>query len=216
MIKPESVSTLTRLGRVRLSTHFYMRDMLYSEVANLHQMQNIPERPDRAIAAGSKLCNDLLEPLRATFGHVSIRSAYRSHDLNRFCAEKGFGCARDNCARHTWDCTDKNGYMGATACIVIPWFVDYLAKHDERSWTAMAWWMHDHRDRLPYSELCFYPVNAAFNIRWRGDPKTREAAPEYLIKSFAKPKGTLTRPALHNFHGEHSEEYPGFPELRLY
>ena len=215
MKKPETVNALTKLGRVRLSPHFYMREMLYSEVANFHQKPNIPGRPNLAIAAGEKLCNALLEPLRATFGHVSIRSAYRSHDLNRFCAENGYGCARDNCARHTWDFVDKKGYMGATASIVIPWFVDYLAVHRDRSWTAMAWWIHDRRDCLPYSELCFYPVNAAFNVRWRGDRKTERAKPEYVIKSFADPKGILTKPARENLAGDHSSEYPGFPALKL-
>ncbi len=216
MKKPGAVKALTKLGRVRLSPHFYMREMLSSEVGNFHKRPNFPDRPDLAITAGEKLCNELLEPLHATFGHVSIRSAYRSLELNRFCADNGYGCARDNRARHTWDCVDKQGYMGATATIVIPWFVDYLAAHRDKSWTAMAWWIHDHRDRLPYSELCFYPVNAAFNNRWRGDQTTKKAEPEYLIKSFAKPKGVLTKPTRENFAGDHSSEYPGFPELTIH
>ena len=143
----------------------------------------------------------LLEPLHATFGHVTVRSAYRSTELNRFCREKGHGCAVDNRARHTWDRLDADGLMGATACIVIPWFVDYLQQHRDRSWTAMAWWIHDH---LPYSELCFYPINAAFNIRWY-------ERPERKIKSFATPKGLLTKSDWENQSGDHSSEYPDFP-----
>ena len=78
MHKPTSVAVLTNLGRQRLSPHFFMREMLYSEVANFHRIPNMPDKPDLAIAAGMKLCKELLEPLHATFGHVSIRSAYRS------------------------------------------------------------------------------------------------------------------------------------------
>ena len=85
MYKPTSVDTLNKLGRVRLSPHFFMREMLYSEVANFHGMPNIPDNPDLAIAAGEELCNRLLEPLHATFGHVSVRSAYRSYEVNKFC-----------------------------------------------------------------------------------------------------------------------------------
>ena len=117
--------TLNKLGRVQLSPHFFMRDMLYSEIANFHRIQNIPDNPDLAIKAGKKLCNELLEPLYSTFGHVSIRSAYRSTEVNKLGndeqkrGKKGYSCALDNDARHTWDRCDQDNFMGATACIVI-------------------------------------------------------------------------------------------------
>ena len=220
MQKPASVATLTNFGRVRLSEHFFMREMLYSEVAHLHGMRNIPDDPQLAITAGRALCKQLLEPLYATFGHVSVRSAYRSYEVNKFCCEqqkigkKGYTCACDNDARHTWDRLEEDKYMGATACIVIPWFVRYLEKRREMSWTAMAWWIHDHRDRLPYSEMRFFPVNAAFNIRWRGCPETEEPEPEHVIRSHMKPK-LLTKNGMENHFGDHSSEYPGFPSLKL-
>ena len=66
----------------------------------------------------------------------------------------------------------------------------------------MAWWIHDH---LPYSELCFYSINAAFNIRWY-------ERPERKIKSFATPKGLLTKSDWENQSGDHSSEYPDFPD----
>ena len=56
MRTPQSVAALETLGRVRLSQHFFMRDFLYSEIANLHGMPNIPEDPDLAITAGRRLC----------------------------------------------------------------------------------------------------------------------------------------------------------------
>ncbi len=62
--------------------------MLYSEVANLHGLPNIPDDPDLAIAAGEKLCCLILEPLRRAFGHVAVRSAYRSPSVNDFCHQR--------------------------------------------------------------------------------------------------------------------------------
>ena len=46
--KPATVSALDDLGRVRLSSSFYMREFLYSEVANLHGIANIPDDPELA------------------------------------------------------------------------------------------------------------------------------------------------------------------------
>ena len=59
MKKPATVAALEKLGRVRLSRSFFMREFLYSEIANLHAMSNIPDDPDLAIAAGTRLCEDL-------------------------------------------------------------------------------------------------------------------------------------------------------------
>ena len=50
------------------------------------------------------------------------------------------------------------GKKGATASVVIPWFVNYLKERPEMSWKAMAWWIHDHLD---YSEVVFF-----HNRRW--------------------------------------------------
>ena len=117
--------------------------------------------------------------------------------------KKGYNCALDNAARHTWDRLDPDGFMGATACIVIPWFVPRYEAGTP--WQALAWWIHDN---LPYSELCFFPVYAAFNIRWHERPE-----PERTIKSFMQPR-LLTKPGCENHLGDHSSEYPGFPKLR--
>jgi hypothetical protein len=77
MRKPMSVRSLEQFGRARLSSSFYMRDFLHSEIADLHGIPNIPDDPTLAIAAGRRLCEQLLEPLQATFGRLAIRSAYR-------------------------------------------------------------------------------------------------------------------------------------------
>lgn len=77
MKKPASVNALTDFGRVRLSKSFFMRDFLFSDIATIHGMANVPDNPDLAIAAGKQLCEQLLEPLQDTFGRIAIRSAYR-------------------------------------------------------------------------------------------------------------------------------------------
>ena len=209
MRKPESVSSLDELGRVRLSSSFFMREFLYSEVANLHGMPNIPDDPDLAIMVGKRLCEELLEPLHATFGRVVVRSAFRSCDVNGFCNaqqranRKGYSCASNeaNFAGHIWDRRDADGHAGATACIVIPWFADRYEQGED--WRALAWWIHDH---LPYARMYFFPRLAAFNLTWHEKPERR-------IDSYVSPKGCLTRPGMENHAGSHAEAYPGFPDL---
>jgi hypothetical protein len=78
MRKPATMKALEELGRVRLSASFFMRDFLYSEIANFYGLPNIPDDPDLAIEAGRRLCSELLEPLQETFGGIAVRSAYRS------------------------------------------------------------------------------------------------------------------------------------------
>jgi hypothetical protein len=199
-----SYDKLEDLGRVRLSQNFFMRDFLYSEIAAWHGLRNVPDHPEQAIAVGKLLCEHLLEPLQATFGRIHIRSAYRSPLVNRFGNENKLNCASNeaNYAGHIWDYADAQGKRGATACIVVPWLVDFVEKGG--SWTAMAWWIHDH---LPYSSLYFFPRLAAFNISWHEAPVRR-------IDSYAPPKGCLTRPGMPNHQGgSHAGEYAGFPTL---
>ena len=162
-MKLNSVKALEQLGRVQLSRSFFMREFLYSEVANHYGVSNIPENPDLAIQVGKRLCEELLEPLNATFGRVAIRSAYRSPTVNALGNEKGHSCAsNEKCyAGHIWDRLDANGCKGATACIVIPWFAERYANGTD--WRFLAYWIHDN---LPYNKLQFFPRLAAFNISW--------------------------------------------------
>jgi hypothetical protein len=202
MRKPMSVRSLEQLGRVRLSSSFFMRDFLHSEIADLHGIPNIPDDPALAIAAGRRLCEQLLEPLQATFGRLAIRSGYRASAVNAFGNAHRLSCASNerNYARHIWDRRDARGCMGALATVVIPWFADRYAEGAD--WRAMAWWIHDH---LPYSELQFFPKLAAFNIGWHERPKRR-------IDSFIPPRGCLTRPGMENHGGVHSQAYSFFPD----
>jgi hypothetical protein len=184
MRKPASVDALTELGRVRLSKSFFMRDMLYSEIAQVHGLLNAPDDPELAIAAGTRLCEELLEPLQHRWGRIAIRSAYRSAEVNALgnamqkAKKKGYNCASNeaNAAGHIWDLRDKDGCMGATACVVVPAFWD--AHHEPGDWQILARWIHDN---LPYSSLEFFPTYWAVNVTWRERPKR-------TISSFAEPK----------------------------
>lgn len=183
MRTPQSVNSLEDLGRVRLSANFFMRDFLYSEIANFYGRPNIPRDPDLAIAVGKKLCEELLEPLQETFGRIAIRSAYRSEEVNALGNEKGHNCGSNesNYAAHIWDRRDSEGRSGAMACIVVPWFTDRFEKGSD--WRALAYWIHDH---LPYSQLQFFPRLCAFNISCHEHPK-------HTVYSFIEPKGLLFR-----------------------
>ncbi len=203
MRKPASMRALEELGRVRLSPNFFMRDMLYSEIANFHGIPNVPDDPDLAIAAGRKFCEELLEPLHATFGSVAVRSAYRSPAVNQFGNDNDLSCATNekNRGRHIWDQRDAGGHMGAMATVAVPWFTDRYETGTD--WRALAWWIHDH---LPYSSQQYYPKLAAFNLAWHEKPQR-------VISSYINPKGVLTSPDMDNHTGSHAEWYEGFPAL---
>ena len=201
------LEALEAFGRERLSTHFFMRDFLYSEISAVHGIPNVPHDPELAVQAGRGLCGNLLEPLQRAFGRVVVRSAYRSPAVNAFGNANGFNCGSNerNRARHIWDLADGDGSIGATACIVVPWFVDTTQYRDTGDWRPLAWYIHDH---LPYSEMVFFAKNAAFNLNWR------QRDPQRRIECRAPPhKGLLTKPGV-DHAGDHSPEYPGFPEFK--
>jgi len=216
MAAPDSVAALTELGRMRLSENFFMREMLCSEVANFHGMPNMPVDPDLAVHVGTQIAETLLEPLTSAFGHIAVRSAYRSPTLNQFCHDRhreltakgitdGAYYCSDNtysASRHIWDLRDGDGFCGGTVSLVIPWFLSaYEQTGDVR---PLAWWI---RDNLPgYAEVIFFPWLAAFNIRWY------EGAPTKAIWiDDGKDEHLLTRPGMDDFDGDHGDRYPGFP-----
>ena len=204
MTKSWTVRSAENFGRVRLSRSFFMRDFLYSEIASIQGMVNLPDDPVLAIAAGRGLCENLLEPLQATFGRLAIRSSYRSPEVNGYGCLHKLSCASNerNLARHIWDRRNKHG-IGAVASVVIPWLVDHM--ETGTTWQAMAWWIHDN---LPYSELQFFPKLGAFNIGWHEVPKR-------TIYSFIEPRGYLTKPGFSNHAGKHGHLYEGFPQVVL-
>lgn len=198
MRQPKTVRALEAFGRVRLSENFFMRDFLYSEIAVINGFQNLPDDPDLAIAAGRRLCDELLEPLQEEFGRISVRSSYRSPEVNHFGNVNKLNCGSNdsNFAGHIWDRRDASGRMGATACVIVNRFIPYYERTGD--WEAMAWWVHDH---LPYSDMEFFPKFAAFNLQWREEP-------ERSIYSFIPPRrGRLTEQGKSNWAGRHDETY---------
>jgi hypothetical protein len=174
------MGSLEALGRERLSRHFWMREFLHSEIASLHGIANIPDRPALALARGRALAQGLLDPLEETFGRIFLRSGYRSARLNDFGNARGLNCAATThpLEGHVWDRPER---PVACVSVVLPWFAEHYARG--RDWRDLAWWLHDH---LPYSELCFFPKLCAFNLTWRPEPLRR-------IDSYIAPRGTLLR-----------------------
>lgn len=201
-----SFDLLERLGRMRLSRHFFARDFLYSEIGNFYAIPNFPENVDLFIAAGSAFCTELLDPLVETFGPVAVRSAYRSPMVNGFGNANGLKCARNeaNYAGHIWDRRDDAGRMGACVSVVVPWFADQY--NQGRDWRDLAWWVHDH---LPYHEMWFFPINAAFNLTWR-------EAPAPKISSYVAPRGKLLAAGADPVEGltMRQSRYADFPVFR--
>ena len=155
MRKPGSMRALEELGRVRLSPSFFMRDFLYSEIAAFYGLANVPDDPELAIAAGARLCETLLEPLRETFGTVSVRSGYRSEEVNGFGNRNGLNCASNEASRagHIWDRRDAEGRHGRHGiCIVIPWFADRYAETGD--WRPLA--------MVRSTTACPIPASASF------------------------------------------------------
>lgn len=206
MRRPGSMRGLETLGRVRLSKYFYMREFLYSEIASINGLQNIPDDPDLAIENGRQFCTALLDPLEDTFGRVAVRSGYRSAAVNRFGNENRLNCARNDhpLECHIWDrASGEDAIAGAS--VVIPWFADRYA--EGRDWRDLAWWIHDH---LPYSDLWFFPKLCAFNISWR-------PVPWRTISSYVPPRGLLLRrgddPA--ETPAARQARYADFPSFRV-
>ena len=213
MQRPTSVAELTNLGRVRLSEHFFMREMLYSEVANFHGIPNMPDDPDLAIRVGRHLCEEILEPLHRCFGQITVRSAFRSARLNGFCNDRfkesggtdiGYYCSDNayNAARHIWDRRDADEYMGGTVSLVIPWYLPRFEQCGDPR--PLAWWIRDH---IPaYSEMLFFPWLCAFNIRWYEGPSEK---PIFLNDGVEHLR--LTDSSMANFAEDHAVFYEGFP-----
>ena len=179
MSKPVA-KKLDHLGRMRLSRHFYMRQFLYSEIGNAYGIPNVPHDEKLCLKAGGALARTCLDPLVETFGGVEIRSAYRSPEVNSSGNENGFPCGNNewNRAHHIWDQRDKQGRMGATASIFIPWFT---AQYETgRDWRDLAYWLHDH---IEFTAIVFFGNQCSFNLNWR------PGYAEKKIKSWITEKG---------------------------
>ena len=173
---------LDKLGWVRLSEHFYMRQFLHSEISAAYGIQNIPDDPDLAVENGTVLCETILEPSVRAFGPIIIRSGFRSAALNEFGHRNHLMCASNqkNYAHHIWDHRDESGHKGASACIVVPGLKERETALATRQ--AFADWIDDN---LPYHSATFFKRGHSMNIGWHERPKGgvyNLATSRYLVK----------------------------------
>ena len=172
---PATYLGLEKLGRIRLSPSFHMREFLYSEVAIHHGLRNVPDtgRIAEAVHAGRQLCQLLLEPLQHTFGRLHVRSGYRSRSVNAMGAK--YNCAADNDGIHTWDWASPKNGAGATACISIA-SVSRRVLEDGIDAYAIAWWIEDHLPDWSFVEFFStrdFSDELCFNIGWHEKPMRR-------------------------------------------
>lgn len=203
-----SITVLDELGRTRLSRSFILRDFLHSDNAAIHGLANAPDDQALAIAAGTRLCEELLEPLQDRFGCLAIRSAYRSSAVNRLGNEmqaagrKGYNCAtNDRIAPATsgTGATPRAGWARPRASSSRP--------SGMRSGTKRA---AGAGSPGGYTTICPIPRSSsslwAFNIQWREDPERR-------IDSYAGPRGCLTKPGMAGHGGRHKAEWAGIERV---
>jgi hypothetical protein len=176
---------LDRIGRVRLSEHFWFRDFLYSETSNAFGNPNVPTDVELAIYAGENLCQRILEPLWTEFGQIKIRSGYRSKTLNAFGHANGLNCADNRCNRayHIWDQRDENGHAGAAACVVVPALIGKCNLFDEMKNLGLLVGA-----RANFHRLVFFAADATFNIGWHEKPISS-------VYSYKVPRGWIVEPS---------------------
>lgn len=199
---------LEGLGRERLSKSFRMREFLYSEIAYSEGIANIPDDPPLALAAGRGLCENVLEPIQDRLGRISIRSGFRSARVNQIGNLKKLNCASNerNRAGHIWDERDADGYMGATACIVLTSFLPYYERTGD--WTALAWWIWEN---IP--SCCsqyWFPNLAAVNLRWSENPQTERSIRTYAANPNTGDKAALVKAGVPTISGPYQQYYDDF------
>jgi hypothetical protein len=166
-------NNLESLGREQLSSSFFMREFLHSEISQITKTPNIPHFPKLAIKNGRRLCEDILEPIQDKLGRLSIRSGYRSPEVNALGAanKNRFKCAsnKNNYAGHIWDYPDENGHFGASACILVPSYLEYYKESGD--WKTLA---NQIKSIAPlYSGMTFHPKLCALNISWHDKPRKK-------------------------------------------
>ncbi len=172
---PSTFGGLDALGRIPLSDSFHLREFLYSEIAVHYGLRNVPDDIDRAVWAGSMLCQKLLDPLQDRFGRIHVRSGYRSRAVNKAGVKK-HKCAENNDGAHTWDYPSQEFGFGAMACISVP-SISRAVLSGAVEASAVAWWIFDHWHEWSVLEF-FAPPNGltfadevVFNIGWNERPQ---------------------------------------------
>lgn len=66
---------------IRVSPHFSLRELTYSQTAERNGIDNTA--PPEVVANLKALCDAVLEPLRTAVGPITVTSAYRAPALNK-------------------------------------------------------------------------------------------------------------------------------------
>ena len=205
MKTPASVKGLETLGRIRLSDSFFLRDFLFSEISAIHGIPNIPDNPDLAIAAGRRLCAELLEPPNADPRRhqypqrIPLRRAERIRQpaQTQQCLERQ-GLRRTHLGppRRRW-------LHGGDRLYRHPAVRRPVCRRGRLAGTGLV-------DPRPpaLSHLQFFPKLRAFNIQWHERPRK-------CIDSFIAPRGCLTKPDMVNHAGGHSNWYGNVISMRI-
>ena len=75
------IMNLEKTREKKLSEHFSLYEMIYSETAVSHHIDNMPNETETENL--KYLCEKILEPLRQHFGVVRINSGFRCPKLNQ-------------------------------------------------------------------------------------------------------------------------------------
>ena len=93
-----------QLTRTRLSKNFVLRDFMFCAASAAQGLSNYPEDPNSVIEAGRALCERLLEPILAQFGHFAITYGYQSRESMDMDLAKGSKPVHAHSSSpHHWD-----------------------------------------------------------------------------------------------------------------
>jgi len=140
---------------MRLSEHLTLDELIASETASRHGLDNTP--PSDVVDRLRLLCTTVLEPVRAHFGPIHINSGYRSLEVNRRVGSK-------DAINNTQYILSNHEYHG-------------INSHDEKirhNWPRI--WVFD---RIKSNRVSQRPFNMDFQMRlWERTQKHIESCKE--------------------------------------
>lgn len=131
-----------RLSRTRLSKNFILRDFLFCAESAAQGLNNFPENPATVIDAGRALCERLLEPLLAQFGHFAITYGYQSREsMDLALSRTSRLTSPHSSSPHHWD-RGTFGEQVYARVDILPFCVEdgEITKH------AFGWWLMHNLD----------------------------------------------------------------------
>lgn len=119
---------LTAAPEDKISTHFQLRELTRSEIANRLNIDNqFPS--EKELHAAVYLCREVLESLRTAFGSFSPNSVYRGQNLER--ALKGKPWSWVSTSQHTLGCACDVEIAGKPTLELAHWAQKNLKQFDQ-------------------------------------------------------------------------------------